>query len=124
MGVSRKFEGNIIDLCVFFLEGKANYCRQKKKKPKRRILGRKGQNRIPGYLVFIAKPKNGNKTHKNSILPKNGTGGGALAGREGGREGSASLLAIFFLDLVIEACKENKNSKIHKVPTTTKDHVL
>jgi hypothetical protein len=82
LGVSRKFEGNIIDLCVFFLEGKANYCRQKKKKPERRILGRKGQNRIPGYLVFIAKQKNGNKTHKNSMLPKNGTGGGALAGRK------------------------------------------
>jgi hypothetical protein len=42
LGVSRKLEGNIIDLCVFFLEGKANYCRQKKKKPERRILGRKG----------------------------------------------------------------------------------
>jgi hypothetical protein len=41
LGVSRKLEGNIIDLCVFFLEGKANYCRQKKKKPERRILGRK-----------------------------------------------------------------------------------
>lgn len=80
LGVSRKLEGNIIDLCVFFLEGKANYCRQKKKKkPERRILCRKGQNRIPGYLVFIAEQKNGNKTHKNSILPKNGTGGGALA---------------------------------------------
>jgi hypothetical protein len=70
------------------------------------------------------KAKNGNKTHKNSILPKNGTGGGPLAGRKGGREGSSSLLAIFFLDLVIEACKQNKNSKIYKVPTTTKDHVL
>jgi hypothetical protein len=96
LGVSRKLEGNIIDLCVFFLEGKANYCRQKKKKkPERRILGRKGQNRIPGYLVFIAKQKNGNKTHKNSILPKNGTGGGALAGREGGREGGREERKLF-----------------------------
>jgi hypothetical protein len=43
---------------------------------------------------------------------------------KGGREGSSSLLAIFFLDLVIEACKQNKNSKIYKEPTTTKDHVL
>jgi hypothetical protein len=104
----------------FLLGGKGKLLQAEEEKAREK----KGQNRIPGYLVFIAKQKNPNKTHKNSILPKNGTRGGALAGREGGREGSSSLLAIFFLDLVIEAWKQNKNSKIYKAPTTTKDYVL
>ncbi len=53
----------------FLLGGKGKLLQAEEEKAREKNTRQESQNRIPGYLVFIAKQKNGNKTHKNSILP-------------------------------------------------------